>query len=144
MIRTTKRDFLLSIRPLYAEKIVRGQKTVELRRRFSSGATGATILIYSTSPTCAIVGSARVSGVLRLKLDGLWEQHGAAACIDRKAFDAYFDGLDSGYAIILRDARPFDTQVAAADLRERFGFVAPQSFMYLRREHYPLLNYERI
>jgi len=144
MIRSTKRDYLLSIRPLYAEKIVDGLKTVELRRRFSSDASGATILIYSTSPTCAIIGSASVREVLRLELNILWERHGAAACIDRKAFDAYFDGLDRGYAIILENARPFDPQVAAADLREQFGFVAPQSFMYLRQEHYPLLNYERV
>jgi predicted transcriptional regulator len=143
--KAPRRDFLVSIRPTHVEKIVGGVKTVELRRRFSEDvAAGAVILIYSTSPTRAIIGSASIGGVRRLLLNDLWDQHGDAACIDRESFDAYFSGLTEGYAILLEDVRPFQRHVAAADLKERFGFVAPQSFMYLRQEYYPLLKYERI
>lgn len=142
---SNRRDFLVSIRPTHVENIVQGRKTVELRRRFSEDvAPGAVLLIYSTSPTQAIVGSASISGVRRLQLDDLWEQYGDAACIDRETFDAYFSGLAEGYAILLQDVKQFARQVAAADLKERFGFVAPQSFMYLRQEYYPLLNHERV
>ena len=140
-----RRDYLVSIHPNYVEKIVEGVKTVELRRRFSETvAPGAIILIYSTSPTQAIVGSASIRGVRRLQLDELWEQHGGAACIDRDTFDDYFNGLDEGYAILLEDVKPFARQVAAADLKQKFGFTPPQSFMYLRQEYYPLLNHERV
>lgn len=140
-----RRDFLVSIHPTHVEKIVRGEKTVELRRRFSeSVAPGAIILIYSTSPTQAIVGSAAIREVLRLPLKSLWDRHGDAACIDRKSYDDYFAGLEEGYAILLQDVRPFARHVAAADLKAKFGFVAPQSFMYLRQEYYPLLDHERI
>lgn len=140
-----RRDFLLSIHPTYVEKIVGGVKTVELRRRFAEDVVpGAILLIYSTSPTQALVGSVTIKEVLRLPLGELWDRHGAAACIDRDAFDAYFAGLEEGFAILLQDVRPFARQVAAADLKAKFGFVAPQSFMYLRREYYPLLNDERV
>jgi len=140
-----KRDFLVSIRPTHVENIVGGRKTVELRRRFSGHVVpGASLLIYSTSPTQAIVGSATISGVVRLPLAELWEQHGAAACIDRQTFDGYFCGLDEGYAILLEDVKPFARQVSAAALKEKFGFTPPQSFMYLRQEYYPLLRHERI
>jgi predicted transcriptional regulator len=136
-----RRDLLISIRPTHVEKIVAGLKTVELRRRFSEDvAAGAVILIYSTSPTRAIIGSASISGVRRLQLKDLWDQHGDAACIDRETFDAYFSGLAEGYAILLEDVRQFERHVAAADLKERFGFVAPQSFMYLRQEYYLSLS----
>ena len=142
---SVKRNFLVSIRPNYVEKIVDGLKTVELRRRFSEDvAPGAIILIYSTSPTRAIVGSASIQAVRKLQLDQLWIQYGTAACIDQEAFYGYFSGLNEGYAILLRDVRRFARQVAAADLKEKFGFVAPQSFMYLRQEYYPLLDHERI
>jgi predicted transcriptional regulator len=140
-----RRDFLVSIRPTHVEKIVGGLKTVELRRRFSEDvAADAIILIYSTSPTQAIVGSATIRGVRRLPLDQLWDQFGAAACIDRQTFDGYFAGLDEGYAILLHEVKAFVRQIAAADLKEKFGFIAPQSFMYLPREYYPLLNDERV
>jgi predicted transcriptional regulator len=140
----SRRDFLVSIRPGHVAKIVDGLKTVELRRRFSDDVMpGAIALIYSTSPTQAIVGSASISGVRRLRLNDLWDQHGDAACIDRATFNAYFGGLSEGYALLLRDVKPFARQVPAADLKERFGFTAPQSFMYLRPEYYHLLNHER-
>lgn len=142
---SSRRDFLVSIRPTHVENIVHGRKTVELRRRFSEHvAPGAVLLIYSTSPTQAIVGSARISGVRRLQLGDLWEQYGDAACIDRETFDAYFSGLSEGYAILLQDVKPFARHVAGADLKEQFGFVPPQSFMYLRQEYYSLLDHERV
>jgi predicted transcriptional regulator len=141
---TERRDILVSIRPTHVENIARGRKTVELRRRFSESAEGAVILIYSTSPTRAIVGSATIAGIRRLSLKSLWDQYGDAACVDRIAFDAYFRGLKEGYAILLADVRLFARAVAATHLKEKFGFVAPQSFMYLRREYYPLLKHEHI
>lgn len=140
-----KRDFLVSIRPTHVEKIVGGHKTVELRRRFSEDvAPGAILLIYSTSPTQAIVGSATISGVVRLPLAELWDHHGTAACVDRETFDDYFGGMDEGYAILLQDVKPFARQISAAALKAQFGFTPPQSFMYLRQEYYPLLSDERI
>ena len=141
---TARRDFLVSIRPTHAENIAKGLKTVELRRRFSEDAEGATILIYSTSPTRAIIGSAAIAGVRRLSLKVLWDQYGEAACVDRQAFDGYFRDLKEGYAILLANVRVFACAVAATHLKEKFGFVAPQSFMYLRREYYPLLKHEHI
>jgi hypothetical protein len=55
-----RRDVLVSIRPNFASKILDGDKTVELRRKFPEvGAMGMTALIYSSSPVSAIVGYAR-------------------------------------------------------------------------------------
>eukprot|EP01035_Chromulina_nebulosa_P033759 gene33759-45210_t len=70
--------------------------------------------------TQAIVGSATISGVVRLPLAELWEHHGAAACIERETFDAYFSGVDEGYAILLQDVKPFARQVSAAALKAQF------------------------
>lgn len=139
----SKRDILVSIRPPFADAIVAGRKTVELRRRFTDGAQpGSTVLIYSSSPTQAIVASAVISGISRLHLDTLWKRFGKAACVDRDFFYTYFSGLPNGYAIVLGNVRPFRRQVKASEMERRFGFVAPQSFMYLRQEHYRLLKHE--
>ena len=44
------RDVIFSIRPVHAQKILDGSKTVELRRRFTGGVRPGTLaLIYSTS-----------------------------------------------------------------------------------------------
>ncbi|CAN0590793.1 unnamed protein product, partial [Ectocarpus sp. 12 AP-2014] len=53
------RDVVLSIRPKYSSRIIAGEKTVELRRRFPASAPKGTIAyIYSTSPERAMVGVA--------------------------------------------------------------------------------------
>src|SRR5258708_7579220 len=92
------RDLLVSIRPCYASKILDGQKTVELRRRFPEhNAVGATAFIYSSSPVCAVVGFARIRHVLKLPVSEIWRDYGAAACISKDDFKAYFVGLRHGY-----------------------------------------------
>ena len=140
---TSKRDILVSVRPPFAEAIVAGLKTVELRRKFTEEAQpGSVLLIYSSSPTQAIVASAVIAGVRRLRLATLWRRFGEAACVEREFFYAYFDGLADGYAILLENVRPFQRRVKVSELERRFGFVPPQSFMYLRQEHYPLLKHE--
>lgn len=139
-----KRKVLVSIRPEYASKIMDGEKTVELRRRFPEAtAVGATILIYSSSPVQAIVGFATIKDVLRLPVKTIWRDHGAAACIGKADFDAYFSGLTEGYAIILKDVKSLSNQLKATDLQEEFGFVAPQSFRYVDSEYDALLKNER-
>jgi predicted transcriptional regulator/DNA-binding XRE family transcriptional regulator len=126
-----KRDVVLSVRPRYSEKIIQGKKTVELRRRFPVSAPRGTIAyIYSTSPVRAMVGSAEIEDVVRLPVGDIWRKFGKMAHIDRKNFDNYFSGLKDGYALKFANARPFTRPVDLSELRERFGFEPPQSFLY--------------
>ncbi len=136
-----KKTVLFSIRPVYVEKILAGQKTVELRRRFpEAGMSGCTALIYSTSPVKAVVGSAQIRDVLRLPLSVLWNDHGGAACIAKDDFREYFSGQGHGFAIILTGAKTLKSQLTASDLEAEFGIVPPQSYRYLTEECVALLN----
>ena len=126
------RDVILSIRPVHAEKIMDGSKTVELRRRFTGGVRPGTIaFIYSTSPRSALTGSACIKEVQRLAVPELWERHCSAACLQKREFEDYFSGLASGYAIVLTSAKPLLRPVGLSELRQRFGFEAPQSYQYI-------------
>lgn len=139
--KASKTDFLISIRPTYVEGIMAGTKTVELRRRFVADVDKDSILlIYSSSPTRAVVGFAKIKAVMRLRLIDLWKRFGEAAQVLRKEFDAYFHGLDEGFAILLGSVTTFTKPLQASTLQSRFGFVAPQSFMYLKKEYYTLLG----
>jgi len=125
-------DVIFSIRPVHAEKILDGSKTVELRRRFTAVRPGTLALIYSTSPTSALTGSAYIKEVERLAVSDLWEKHRSAACLQRSEFENYFSGLTKGYAIVLSSAKPVERPIALPELRERFGFEPPQSYQYIR------------
>lgn len=125
------RDVVLSIRPQYTSKIMEGKKTIELRRRFPLSAPRGTIAyIYSTSPIRAIVGRAEIADVVKLPIDQIWQQYSKRASIARPDFDSYFAGLDEGFALQFKNARPFSRPLQLAELRDRFGFEPPQSFLY--------------
>ena len=140
-----RRDVLFSIRPEYAEQIVDGAKTVELRRRFTSKVSaGSMALIYCTSPTQAIIGAAAIMGVECLPIRKIWTKHGSAAKIKRTKFDDYFDGCVEGFAILLGSPIRFENKVPASKLKKKFGFVPPQSFIYLPEKYYSLLEHGQL
>lgn len=52
---------LISIRPVYANKIFDGSKTVELRRVRPRLETGSVVLVYVSNPVQALMGMFQVS-----------------------------------------------------------------------------------
>ncbi len=138
-----RRDVVFSIKPDYCDKIVSGAKTVELRRRFPmSVPEGTTALIYATSPTRALLGIAEIGEVHRCAPEEIWQTFAERACITRKDFDSYFDGVERGYAIELKRARPLRRALQLSELRDRFNFEPPQSFLYATPQMREALDYE--
>lgn len=126
-----KRDVVLSVRPQYSDKIFEGKKTVELRRRFPVAAPRGTIAyIYSTSPVRAMMGSTEIENVIKLPVREIWKKFGKMAQITKTDFDDYFAGVKEGFALKISNAKPFSRPVNLTELRDRFGFEPPQSFLY--------------
>ena len=126
-----KRDVVLSIHPVYSKRILDGSKTIELRRKFPVKASNGTVAyIYSTSPVRAIVGCAKIDEVVKMPVKALWKAYKDMAQIARSDFDAYFAGVSEGYALRIANAKPFSRPLDLAELRKRFGFKPPQSFLY--------------
>jgi len=139
-----QRDVILSIKPQYSSAIFEGNKTVELRRRFPINVPNGTLAyIYSTSPVRALDGVAKIDGVVKHTVSDIWDHFGDRACIDKTAFDEYFTGLDNGYAIVFSEARRLKRSIDLPELRERFNFVPPQSFLYAKPVMREALKYER-
>ena len=128
-----QRDIILSIRPQYSRKILRGQKTVELRRRFPESTVRGTIAhIYATSPVQAMVGRAEISDIIRLPVSTIWREYAGKALVEKKDFDSYFAGLKEGVALKFENVRQLPRYLHLPELRERFNFEPPQSFLYAK------------
>lgn len=136
-----RQDFLVSIRPQYVAKILDGQKTVELRRRFPESVNlGAKVYIYSTSPVRAVVGCAKIKEVQRLAVADIWKEHADAACISRRDFYDYFSGTKFGFAILLGAVKAMRPHLTASELEAQFGIVPPQSYRYVTQRLNSLLD----
>lgn len=124
---------LLAIRPVFAERIIAGTKTAELRRVRPSVDPGQCVLVYSSSPEMALVASATVERVQSDLPNALWRCVRNHAGISRSEYDTYFDGAERAAAIWLTDVAPFDRPIPLSEIRARWPwFRAPQSYCFVR------------
>lgn len=125
------RNVIISIKPKYALKVVSGEKTIELRRRFPvDGIAGGMALIYASSPIREIIGYTVIKEVRKLSIDALWKASHKHACVSKEFFYSYFDGVDEGYALVLKQPVKLIQPLNIKRLEEEFLLSAPQSFRY--------------
>jgi predicted transcriptional regulator len=124
-------DALISIHPGYANAILDGTKTIELRRRVPELANGTRLWIYATRPTAAVVGVATISDVNRAHPRTIWRKHRDGAGVDHASFMEYFQGAQEGVAILLAAVKGVGP-ITIEELRKiRDGFHPPQVLLRL-------------
>lgn len=129
------RYVLLSVQPIFANKIFDGSKTVELRRRFPKVYESRTVIIYVSTPVKAIAGGFQISRVVTASPSELWHQVKDDAGVTQQQFDDYYAGSGSGHAIFISNAWKVKKPVSLELLRNRLNFSAPQNFRYLQKTH---------
>ena len=126
------RMIVLSLKPPYAEAILSGVKTVELRRIGPKISVPTRALIYATTPVKALRGACVVDRVVTDRLTVLWGSYGSRTGLGHREFRDYFMGLEVGSALMLSDAWRFSRQIPLADLRaSRRMERPPQSYSYV-------------
>lgn len=122
---------LLSIRPRFAEAILNGSKTYELRRRFPKLEPGTTVYLYSSSPDMAIVGSFVTAEIQHADKRTIWRQLRNYLGLDEEEFNDYLDNRTHAVGIKTTQVRRFRTSVRLSEIRDSMKVEAPQSFRYL-------------
>ena len=123
----------MPIKPIYAQKLVDGEKKYEFRKSaIRSDLTH--IIIYASSPVKRIIGIAEVSGVTVASPSAIWTKSKHAAGIERKAYDEYFHDKTKAYSIEIKKIIPLKKAIALAELEN--GFKVPQSFSYVDPQFY--------
>jgi predicted transcriptional regulator len=128
---TTSRTLLLSLRPRYADAILSGNKTIEIRRRPVNAEPGTVVILYASSPRRAIVGTARMARVEFLSVEAGWRRFQGRLGVSRDEYDAYLDGVDSAYLLHLKCVNTLDQPLYLHNLRQEGEFRPPQSFRYV-------------
>jgi predicted transcriptional regulator len=122
---------LLAVKPRWAEMLLARTKTVEFRRRGPGpAALGRPVLIYASSPVCAIVGYGTSLECVRAKPSDLWNHYANHGGIDEQEFAAYFAGAIVGDALRL-ECSPLPNSVKLDLLRSRYNWRPPMSWSWL-------------
>lgn len=122
-------DVLLSIKPKYAEAILRGEKKYEFRKTRFKRTDIEKILIYSSSPVKRIVASFEAGEIVEGEPKKLWDELSFDAGINETEFFKYYKDKDKGFAIKITNLQHFEEPIDPKELRS--DFVPPQSFCYM-------------
>ncbi|TFH08030.1 MAG: ASCH domain-containing protein [Candidatus Atribacteria bacterium] len=126
-----RRGLLISVKPKYAEMLLTGTKTVELRRIRPSISAGDWVLVYASSPRKALLGAFQVAEVNEANPETLWRKVGSQVGISYDDFCEYFRGTCRGTGIHVGRTIRFPEPTPLQQMREIVpGFNPPQSYTY--------------
>lgn len=118
---------LLSIKPIFADRIFEETKKFEFRRSiFKQPVTK--VVVYASAPTSLVVGEFDVDAVIYDDLDKLWATTKQHAGIPKHYFYHYFQGKNKGYAIKIGKVYRYKETIS---LQQKYGIQPPQSYLYL-------------
>jgi predicted transcriptional regulator len=125
-----KMNVLLSVKPKYAELIMKGLKKYEFRKVVLRDKDAKYAYVYSSSPVKKIVGTFLIGSIIKDRPSNLWDQLKGYSGMEEDEFLDYFGNREKGFAIEIRDVKRFLAPLDPKELIPRF--VPPQSFCYMK------------
>ncbi len=100
---------------------------------------GTTIVVYSSSPDRAVVGTVSVRHFARTSAEEIWQQHSETVGIERAELMEYLDGTSSCSALEVEAPNAWTRHVPLDELRLELGLEPAQSFRYIDDYQYSQL-----
>ena len=121
---------LMSIKPIYVDKIFSGEKKYEYRKRMCKEKID-TIIVYSSHPIQKVVGELKIKQVLYNKKSIIWNKTNRYGGITKTKYDKYYENCDYAVAYEIEKAILYDKQKDLKDFNVR---TAPQSYVYIKNK----------
>ena len=133
-------DALISIKPFYVEKIINGNKVVEIRNRKVQILSGSRLWIYSTLPKASIQIFAYVQKVDIESPSLIWRKYKKFIGISKDIFDTYVNGSEFISAIVVENIIKLPIEITLNKIRKEVpGFQPPQFLKYMKKDD-PVLS----
>jgi predicted transcriptional regulator len=117
----------LSIKRIYAERIISGIKTIELRKRPIGMELGDLILLYETAPDSVIKGGFIADKTLCLPVAKMWETYHSIMGVEKEFYDSYFDNCEFAYGTLIYRNFRFTEMKLEEIYKLCSGFTPPQA-----------------
>ncbi len=127
-----RNGIFLSIHPTFVDRIIAGEKTVELRRRLPANPAVEFAVVYATSPVCAVLAIARVAEIVEAEAERIWEEYGLLAKVTEAEYWDYIGERGTAVGIVFSDIMTFSSPLPLDEVRAGLGWRGPpQSFRYV-------------
>jgi predicted transcriptional regulator len=126
----------LSIKQIYAERIIAGTKKIELRKRPIGMELGDLVLLYETTPDSVIKGGFIADKTISLSPSRMWNQYHQIMGVDKEFYDVYFENCEFAYGTLIHQSFSF-TALSLKQIQKLCpGFVPPQATINWREGWY--------
>jgi predicted transcriptional regulator/GNAT superfamily N-acetyltransferase len=121
---------LMSIRAQYVDMILAGEKSIEVRRRFSEEHKGSIALLYATKPVGQVLGDALIADVISDYPQKIWKEFHHQIGASKEEYDSYCAGDEKVNAIFLSHVSKYPHPFNWSSVIESFTGIQrpPQSY----------------
>jgi predicted transcriptional regulator len=126
----------LSIKQLYAERIIDGTKSIELRKRPIGMELGDLVLLYETTPNSMIRGGFIADKTIALPPSKMWNLYHDVMGVEKEFYDIYFDNCKFAYGTLVHRSFSFPALSLKQIQGLCPGFVPPQATINWRENWY--------
>ncbi len=135
---------IISVKPEYARKILKGEKTIELRK-CAPKKVGKNdfILIYVTAPVKELWGVYKIENIVKENPNILWENFGEQTGISKQEFYDYYKENKSAFGIQLQEVKNLIKHSIHLERLKNLipGFMPPQTYSYIDKS---IINYSSL
>ncbi|MCC5607142.1 DUF3850 domain-containing protein [Nostoc sp. CHAB 5834] len=126
----------LSIKRMYAERIIDGTKKIELRKRSIGIELGDLILLYETTPDSIIRGGFIADKTISLPVSKMWSKYQHILGVDKEFYDMYFENCEFAYGTFIYESFLFPS-ISMKQIHESCpNFTPPQATINWRQDWY--------
>jgi predicted transcriptional regulator len=126
----------LSIKGIYAQRIINKTKTIELRKRSLGMELGDLILLYETAPDSVIRGGFIAGKSVALPVSQMWSKYNSLMGVDKCFYESYFNGCEFAYGTFVYKSFSFSTFPLIKIYELCPGFIPPQATINWRENWY--------
>ncbi len=126
----------LSIKRIYAERIINGTKKIELRKRSIGMELGELILLYETTPNSVIRGGFIADKTIFLPVSKMWSKYHHILGVEKEFYDTYFENCEFAYGTFVYESFVFPS-ISLTQLHELCPrFTPPQATINWHEDWY--------
>lgn len=121
----------ISIKPVYAYKLIEGTKDIELRKTKPHVSRGDYAIIYASSPVKAVIGFGKIHDIITCSPAIMWEKYSDRLGIDKLSYNSYYESSSKAIGIEFEFIRSI-SPISLSDMRiVDPNFHPPQIYHYI-------------
>ncbi len=125
---------IISIKPEYAQKIISGEKQVEIRRSFNAKLKGCKAAIYSSKPKQELNGFVTLDKIEKDKPENIWRKYKDKIACTEQDYLAYTKDTEQIFSIHLKNFEKYIGSIPLSQLSYLLddNLRPPQSYYLLK------------